>query len=105
MALEEVKVAQQLVFSGEGRLAGAHPLLPPAVLLVRLQVRHHRELLGAALAARSTRMQSMQRPVHGVFASKQTITAPADYSCSKQPGIPLVANVFVQLRPCFGTHP
>lgn len=54
VALEQVEVAQQLVLAAEGRLARARPLLAPAVLLVRLQVRHHRELLGAALAANAT---------------------------------------------------
>ena len=38
--------------SGLGGFAGALPLVAPAVFLVRLQVRHHAELLPLALHAR-----------------------------------------------------
>lgn len=51
MALEKRNMSKKLVLPGEGRSARTEPLVTTTVLLMSLQVRDDRELLGVATAA------------------------------------------------------
>ena len=55
-------MARELVLAREGGAAGADPAVLAAVLLVRLEVRHHGEALGAALGA-SQHLGAVAAPV------------------------------------------
>lgn len=51
MALKQSNMAEELIFSGEGCPARTQPLIPSAMLLVRLQIGDDGELLRVASAA------------------------------------------------------